>query len=67
MAKEYEPIKLSPEDVQRLRDLETIIAHARYELQRARKVGIDVDELEDMLEKAASLRDRLLETYAEER
>jgi methionine aminopeptidase len=67
MAKEYEPIKLSPEDIEKLRSLQSIIDHARFELQRARKVGIDVDELEDMLEKAVQLRDRLLETYAEEK
>lgn len=62
--KEEKWITLSPEDIARLRELEDDIEHARFELERAKKVGIDVSELEEMLERADRLRRNLIEEYS---
>lgn len=62
--KEEKWITLSPEDIARLQELEDDIEHARFELERAKKVGIDVSELEEMLERADRLRRNLIEEYS---
>lgn len=58
-----EPIKLSQEDINRLKALDADIAFAKAELERAKRVGIDVSKLEKQLEEAIKLRDSLLKEY----
>jgi len=63
MAEERQPFTLKPEDEAMLRALQGDIDHARFELDRAKRIGIDVSELEEQLERAVQLRDDLLKTY----
>jgi len=60
-----EQIKLSEEEIKALKDLDPLIEHARAEIERAKRVGIDVSDLEAELNSAVELRDRLLKEYGE--
>jgi len=63
MEEERQPFTLKPEDEAMLRGLQGDIDHARFELERAKRIGIDVSELEEQLNRAVQLRDDLLKTY----
>lgn len=55
---------LTDDDARLLLALDSDIEHARFELERAKRVGIDVSELEHQLDDAIALRDNLLKTYS---
>ena len=59
-------IKLSKEDIERLKALDVDIEACRAELERAKRVGIDVSQLEKQLEEAIKLRDNILKEYGSE-
>jgi len=61
-----EQIKLSKEDIERLKELDPLIQHAKEEIDRAKRVGIDVSDLEEQLNEAVKLRDMLLKEYGTE-
>lgn len=61
-----EQIKLSKEDIERLKELDPLIDHAKEEIERAKRVGIDVSDLEEQLNEAVKLRDMLLKEYGTE-
>jgi hypothetical protein len=56
-------ITLTPEQWKALKDLDVQIEFARREIERAKKVGIDMSTLEEELNRLVELRDRLLEEY----
>ena len=58
-----EKIKLEPEDIKALKELEPLIEHAREEIERAKRIGIDVSDLEAELNEAVALRDAILKEY----
>jgi len=64
MNNEMKRITLSKEDYELLKSLDADIEQAKYELERAKRVGFDVSELERQLEEAIRLRDKILEEYA---
>jgi hypothetical protein len=57
-------ITLSKEDYELLISLDKDIEQARYEIERAKRVGFDVSELEKQLNDAIALRQRILAEYA---
>lgn len=59
-----EPITLTKEDIDRLKDLETDIDWLSREIARAEAVGIDVTELKAEYEKSRTLREGLIREYA---
>ena len=58
-----EKIYLTPEQLKRLKDLETDIEWLTEEIRRAEYVGIDVAELRERFEKTKSIRARMIEEY----
>jgi hypothetical protein len=60
---ERERIKLAPEMIKALEELEEDIAWIEEELRRAKRAGIDVEELERDYEKAKRMREGLLREY----
>jgi hypothetical protein len=58
------PITLSKEDYELLISLDNDIEQAKYEIERAKRVGFDVSELEKQLNDAIALRQKILEEYA---
>jgi hypothetical protein len=64
MAINKSPIRISKADYDMLRGLDADVEHARFELERAKRIGIDVTELEEQLRKAVDLRDNILKAYA---
>jgi len=59
-------ITLSKEQYERLKALDADIQFAREEIARAKRVGLDVSELEKYLDEVVQLRDRLMEEYKPE-
>jgi len=59
-------ITLSPEQYKALKDLESQIEYARRELERAKRVGIDVTPLEEEFNRIVELRNRIMEEYKPE-
>jgi len=57
-------IYLSKEDIEKLKSLDHLIQHAFEELERAKRVGIDVSDLEEELKNVVDLRDKLIEEYS---
>jgi hypothetical protein len=57
-------ITLSKEDYELLVSLDKDIEQAKYEIERAKRVGFDVSELEKQLNDAIALRQKILEEYA---
>jgi len=57
-------IYLSKEDIEKLKSLDSLIQHAFEELDRAKRVGIDVSDLEEELKSVVDLRDKLIEEYS---
>lgn len=60
------PITLSKEDYETLLRLEEDIKQAKFELERAKRVGLDVSEFERQLNEAIELRNKILEEYKPE-
>jgi len=56
-------ITISKQDYEMLIALDADIVHARHELERAERVGIDVTELRRQLDEAVKLRDSILREY----
>jgi len=59
-----EKIYLTPEQLKRLKDLDTDIDWLTDEIRRAEYVGIDVADLKARFDKMKSIRIRMLEEYA---
>jgi len=58
-----EKIYLTPEQLKRLKDLDTDVVWLREEIRRAEFVGIDVGALKERFEKTTSIRERMIEEY----
>lgn len=58
-----EPIKLKPEQVKELQDMAVSISLLKVEVEKARRAGIDVKEIEQRLIETAKLREGLLREY----
>lgn len=59
----FEPIKLTAEQKKSLLDLAADIKLLKIEIDRAKRAGIDVTELEADYNKAIKLRDGILKEY----
>lgn len=59
-------ITLSTEQYLQLKALDKDIEFARSELERAKRVGLDVSELERYLNEVVELRNRIMEEYKPE-
>jgi hypothetical protein len=58
-----EKIYLTPEQVKRLKDLESDINWLSEEIRRAEYVGIDITDLKARFERMKSIRVRMIEEY----
>lgn len=58
-----EPIKLDLKDVTALQDMAVSIALLKKEVEKAKRAGIDVKEIEARLIETAKLREGLLREY----
>lgn len=58
-----EPIKLKPEQIKTLEDMGVSIALLKKEVEKARRAGIDMKELEEKITATAKLREGLLREY----
>jgi hypothetical protein len=67
MVDEKKKITLSKEDYEKLLGIGADLEHAKFELERAKKVGIDVKDIEAELNKVIDLRQRILEEYKPEK
>ena len=56
-------VRLSKEQEELLRSLEKDIEIAKQELERAKKLGVDVSDLEQRLREADQIRKELLEKF----
>jgi hypothetical protein len=59
-----EKIFLTPEQLNRLKGLDTDIDWLREEIRRAEYVGIDIKDLKERFEKTTAIRERMIEEYA---
>lgn len=59
----FEPIKLTAEQKKSLLDLAADIKLLKIEIDRAKRAGLDVAELEADYNKAVKLRDGILKEY----
>ncbi|GAI07232.1 unnamed protein product [marine sediment metagenome] len=59
-----EKIFLTPEQLNRLKGLDTDIVWLREEIRRAEFVGIDIADLKKRFEKTTSIRERMIEEYS---
>lgn len=59
----FEPFRLTPAQKKSLTDLEADIKLMKMEIDRAKRVGIDVADLEADYNKAVKLRDGILKEY----
>lgn len=58
-----EPIKLKPEDQQKLIDMEPDIEALNREILKAERAGLDVKNLREKFEKGRKLREGILREY----
>lgn len=58
-----EKIKLTPEQLKRLNDLQADTDWLQEEIRRAEYVGLDVAELKERFNKMSSIRTRMIEEY----
>ena len=58
-----EKIYLTPEQLKRLKDLDTDVDWLREEIRRAEFVGIDIADLKERFEKSTSIRERMITEY----
>ena len=59
-----EKIYLTPEQLKRLKDLDTDVDWLREEIRRAEFVGIDITDLKERFEKSTSIRERMIKEYS---
>jgi hypothetical protein len=59
-------ITLSKEQYEALKSLDKQIEYAKFEIERAKRVGIDMTMLENELNRLIELRNRILEEYKPE-
>ncbi len=59
-----EKIYLTPEQLKRLKDLDTDVDWLREEIRRAEFVGIDIADLKERFEKSTSIRERMITEYS---
>jgi len=59
-----ERLRLSPEDLSRLRGLDGDITAVEREIERAERAGLDVKGMREDLKKSKALRDTLLREYS---
>jgi len=59
-----EKIYLTPEQLNRLKALDTDVDWLREEIRRAEFVGIDIADLKERFEKTTSIRARMIEEYS---
>lgn len=58
-----EKIKLTTEQLSRLKALEADTEWLREEIRRAEYVGLDVTDLKERFEKMSTIRERMIEEY----
>lgn len=58
-----EPIKLEPKDITILQDMALSIALLKKEVEKAKRAGLDMKEMEEKLLATAKLREGLLREY----
>ena len=58
-----EKIKLTPEQLKRLKGLDADTDWLSEEIRRAEYVGLDVAELKERFEKMSAIRSRMIEEY----
>lgn len=58
-----EPIKLDPKDIKALQDMALSISLLTKEIEKAKRAGIDVKEIEARLLETKKLREGLLREY----
>ena len=58
-------VKLTPEILKEIRGTAGTIAAAKAEIERLRKLGMDVKYLEDQLKWAETMKDTLLREYGD--
>lgn len=59
-----EKIYLTPDQLNRLKALDTDIDWLREEIRRAEFVGIDIADLKERFEKTTSIRERMITEYS---
>ena len=59
-----EKIFLTPDQLNRLKGLETDIDWLKEEIRRAEYVGLDIAELKTRFEKTTAIRERMIEEYS---
>ncbi len=59
-----EKIYLTPEQLGRLKGLDSDIVWLREEIRRAEFVGIDIADLKERFEKTTSIRERMIKEYS---
>ncbi|GAI51316.1 unnamed protein product [marine sediment metagenome] len=59
-----EKIYLTPDQLNRLKGLDTDIDWLREEIRRAELVGIDIADLKARFEKTTSIRARMIQEYS---
>lgn len=62
--KPFEPITLTPEMKKTLQDMEADIETLKFELEKAKRAGIDVTDLAKRFEEMKTLRTGLLKEYS---
>lgn len=58
-----EKIMLTPEQLKRLKGLDTDIEWLREEIRRAEYVGLDIIDLKERFNKMNNIRERMIEEY----
>jgi len=58
------PIKLTTEQIARLKGLQDDIDWLEEEIRRAKLVGLEIGDLEERFKKSTTLRQRMLEEYS---
>lgn len=58
-----EKIKLTPEQLNRLKSLDPDTEWLKEEIRRAEFVGLDVTDLKERFEKMSKIRERMIEEY----
>ena len=59
-----EKITLTPEQLKRLKGLDTDTDWLKEEIRRAEYVGLDVADLKERFEKMSQIRSRMIEEYS---
>jgi len=59
-----QPIKLTTEQIARLKGLQDDIDWLEEEIRRAKLVGLEIGDLEERFKRSTTLRQRMLEEYS---